>query len=104
LVFTYWQLPPRLGQRMVRLLLTSSASRVVELRHQLAVMGTPMVSTRGIEFMDADAFFQRTATPAAMMRILDDLRATGTLSLADVCEVEEAILRCTSVEGRWVAR
>jgi len=104
LIVVYWQLPAPLGRRVLRVLLTSPAQRVVELRHHLAVLGTPFANAQGTCMVDVDAYFERVATPTAMMRILDDLRATGALSLADVCEVEEAILACTSAEGRWIAR
>lgn len=92
LVSQTWPIPPAVHKRFLAALTTSPCSRVVALRHQLALLG----------FSNLDAFFRGTATPRFMMLLCEDLVATRLLTRHEASQVQEAILSAVTRDGRWL--
>jgi hypothetical protein len=103
LIFAYWHGPTPEGNVFLHRLLTAPCSRVVRLRHHLALAETVYPSVRGREALDLGHTFRDVLTPRFMLDLCRDLRSTQLLSSAQAMTIEEALLSTVSSRGSWKA-
>lgn len=94
-VFVYggvWPFPSHVQKPLLRALRRSSCSRVATLKLHLALA----------DYCDFRHFLASLATPEFMMRLVDDLVATGALSRRDGSLVQETLLTGIHKDGTWM--
>lgn len=97
----YWRVPPPYARRLLRVLLRSSCSRVVELRQHVSLAETHYASAWGRVDMDLHHLFAHVLTPRFVVGMLEDLCALKQLTRHDTTAIEECVFRCMSPDGQW---